>query len=362
MTRRDLTPDDMNKLADVDALSEEIERDGWPFRGRRLHRVSLAGLSLKGAEISDTEFESVDISGATFDGTRFEDVEIRECDLSESRFHEVRFKNCTLEDVKQHGGYYRRCTFDDVRTANLKFKAAALTGCQLKEIKDSRSYFEDTNFSDSRFTKSDLRETDFVGGLFEGSGFSDSSLERARFSEIGGTCLDFEKTELKRTGLDTISELDAVRFSDCELEQPGLSNVSNCSVQVQDCDSVNFLALRRSELEGLVIKGCEKVANLRAVGTRFTDLCLDGNHFEMAEIRDCEISGSSVFDNCVFEGASLAGTTAVELKIQNSRFEKFIVLEGTHFKWLRLTGVSFGPGFEVDSEGVVYENSDRFPG
>jgi uncharacterized protein YjbI with pentapeptide repeats len=237
-----------------------------------------------------------------------------------------------------------------------------LTGCQLEDIKDSRSYFEDTSFSDSRFEKSDLRETDFVGGRFEQSGFTKSSLERTRFSEIGGRNLDFQECELKRTGIDTVTDLEGLRFTECDLEQPSFSNVSAPGVKVERCKSVTFLALRRSELDGLAIEGCESVSNLRAVGTRLKDLRLTGNRFEMAEIRDCQIEGESIIENCVFDGASLAGSTAVELKIQNSRFEQFIVLEGTHFKWLRLVDVSFGPGFEADAEGVIYENSDRFPG
>jgi hypothetical protein len=93
MSRREQTAEEKAKLADLDALRDEIEQNGWPFRGQRLKRVSLAGMNLDGGEIADTDFQSVDISGATFTGTRFEDVNFEDCDLSESRFRNVEFRN-----------------------------------------------------------------------------------------------------------------------------------------------------------------------------------------------------------------------------------------------------------------------------
>ena len=361
MSRNDITPEEKAKLADFDTLRDEIQQHGWPFRGRRLQRVSLAGFELEGGKVHDTDFESVDISGAKFTGTRFEDVNFRGCDLSGSRFRNVDFVDCTFEDVEQHGGYYQRSRFDDVRMANLKYKAMTFTGCQLKGIKDSRSYFEDTNFIDSHFQKSDLRETEFVGGRFDKSSFSDTSLDRARFSEICGTGLNFEQGELKSTGFDTIKDLEALSFTGCDLNQPSFSNVTVPGLRIVRCNPVVYLALRRSHLDDLVIEDCESVSNLRLQGTRLKNFRLLGGNFELLEIRECEIEDKSSFTNCIFEGSSLADSTIVELKIEHCRFEKFIVLEGTHFKFLRMTGVAFGPGFEVDSAGVVYESSDRFP-
>jgi uncharacterized protein YjbI with pentapeptide repeats len=174
--------------------------------------------------------------------------------------------------------------------------------------------------------------------------------------------LCFEQGALKSTGFDTIKDLEALSFTSCELDQPSLSNISVPGVRVVRCNPVVYFALRRSQLDDLVIEDCESVSNLRVQGTKLTNFRLVGGNFELAEIRECQIEGESAFVNCVFDGSSLAGSTAVQLKIERCRFEKFIVLEGTHFKWLRLTDVSFGSGFEVDSEGVVYENSDRFPG
>src|SRR4051812_48338696 len=71
MARTPLTPAERATLSNLTEFNQSLGASGWHFQSRVVSDLDLSGIALRGAVITDVEFENVKLDRATVVGCQF---------------------------------------------------------------------------------------------------------------------------------------------------------------------------------------------------------------------------------------------------------------------------------------------------
>ncbi|WP_299479552.1 DUF2169 domain-containing protein [uncultured Roseibium sp.] len=201
-------------LAGVDCTKADFS--GANLSGVHAAKAAFEHALLKDMTVFKADFSECDFAGATFENctfvdcsfsnTRFAGSILKDCSFLQSDLNAVRFDNANLEKTS-----FLSCTLDrsnwsgaaltKVSFAEVSFKSAAVEKAHLEECGwFGGTDMHGTNFSHARafkcgFQDAVLRETAFVGAIFEECNLAGTDLELAdmRLSSWRGSLFAFSR-------------------------------------------------------------------------------------------------------------------------------------------------------------------------
>lgn len=281
--------------------------------------IDLAGVTIRGLDLSDAYLEYVDFTGATLIDVKLAGAILAKAQLRNCRFEKVDLTNANIGATIIDGAVFEDCDLVQARLGRAKICDTRFERCRLL---DRQEMFLDAEIERVSFVDCDMRQTNFLERDMRGCSFRGSDLAQSNFLQSDITHADFTGAVL--TGVNIVSSrapgarfdgatMDNVRF----LDEPELTDAS----------------FREADLRG---------GNLRSAdlaGADFTRAVL-----EAADFSDSNLANASLDRACAigaqFRKAELAGATLYKADLREASLMKAKILRA-RFTGANLYSVSF---------------------
>jgi len=184
--------------------------DGADLSGMCINgKVSLTDVSLRGADLSNSQLNDSNLSNSIFNCSKLNDskfwksnlsnTHLFKTDLSNSNFLKCNFSNSTLVGAQLSETNLRESDMTDINSIGANFQNANLPSADL-----SNSFFRDTNFTNATLRQSKLSNSDLTG-----SDLYKADLERAKLNDTNLQSVDLTQVVLEQAVLVRTNLFDA---------------------------------------------------------------------------------------------------------------------------------------------------------
>lgn len=344
LERSPLTDDERRLLSDSARCGEQ----GAPSLAARL----VTDVAVSAIDWSSSWAQAL-IERATFVGCRF-----RGLDLSGAKCREVTFERCKFEGCRYDGAVFEACRF---------------IACELTE-----SRLEGTSLHDCRFVESELSELMLDGVRLDGVHTARGRLAHVRLSECMVHFWELVGTSVESVRL-TLCEVGRMALTGCETTQLAILGGSYGSFELTG-GTLNDLGFASAQLATLQLGELTDATRLRVNESHVRALSLEGNtisdlYLWRSELQRLSVSGGSyegwITECTVGSGSRIAdaelsaffwdGTSAVDLTFSRVQLRRFLCARGARFTGMKLEGLRYSEGFELQLEDTRFEHCDPFP-
>jgi len=359
MARQELNPEESASLNQTRALNEHIAQNGWPFPGRQLENVTLAGLVLNApAEVVDVGFTSVIFDSPSWRGARFVGVDFRSCRTRSASLNQVLFERCSLDaanftesritSTRFNGGSISSSTFTDSRFDQCEFDGVAIEIGVFESCEFDACTFNNCQLLESGFTKIVPRDLVIRGGR----------MEMCTLSVAGGTRLTLESCEFADNGLN-IEQLNRLEVKGCTGSGVSIEGFRCGNISVSECRNLAGFRFLDGEVGELSMSNCRPLVDSGIDNVKIEKL----NLLEMAAVyfrfSDTTISGGRIAASG-FLGLEFSGCQLTDVLFDDVEFSESLTLSNCRFQRLKLNNIAYQPDTKISQQQNEYLQSARF--
>lgn len=353
----ELNPAEKERLKNIESFNRSIAEVGWRLRDK-IVREDLSSIRLNNSAMFQVQFEGAKFHDALVSNSIFTGVLFDQADFDSATLNGVTFSDCVFRAAYFNRARMERCRFTQCRFDELAARDAHIDGCVFERCEDNSGVFGGSAISDTSFADCLLRNTSIQRAELRSVVFRKSTIEKAVFSALRGRELRFTACTLRLTGFGE-SEFELLTFEGCTISAVTFSAFDIRGFVLRHALAVSSFAAVRCSWSEASVSGCEDARGLRFIDSSLETFSLERCRIAYLRIEGCRILGSIL--QCRLSGANFTRIDADGLRIAETSFDDYFVLEKAALKGLQLAGVKFEEGMEFRVNEVEYgAGSDRF--
>ena len=233
-------------LRDIDLIPIAHAADVNKVGG--IHRSSVVGVQLPGADLSrawldHTDFSKANLKKSTLNGMRMnssilDDADLTgafqiEADLNRSRLTRTIARNLTATGIRVSASTIRKADF-----LNSDMSHSTILDSILWDTKLQKVIFEKANLANTKFIFVDLRKAKFIGATMSGMSFRNVNANGAKFVNAMMTNVEFSNVNVSNADFSGVKNIDTRQWVNVwawENELPSGSIAAAVAVYMQSC-------------------------------------------------------------------------------------------------------------------------------
>jgi uncharacterized protein YjbI with pentapeptide repeats len=303
------------------ALAEAAIGSGERLAERDFTGANLAGVRLRGLDLSRALLEASDLAGCDLSGANLEGAVLAKANLTGANLTGARLRGANLGGATLHRAVLDAADLTDAILSRAELAGASFAGATLEGADLLFTKFDRADLSGAklpgvtvvhadlcgvRFVDADVSDSDFIECQLDGADFSRAKMHQTTFVACRGSAVRFCAAELRQGIFVHGSAFPKADFSDATMEKANLRGTSLVGA-----------VLDRANLEGADLSECD------ATEASFDRAVLTGGMMIRTKLVRASLQGANLMDvllsKAEVQGASFTGANLFRADMSRAR-------------------------------------------